>query len=97
VKEEPGNTGMKFWKKKKKLLIGYFIFSKEIKEHDVTRYANYGIRLSQTDWLIAPCMADEYQGHGLGSLMLKHLISIAHHLSTYDVYCCREVYLHQMP
>jgi ribosomal protein S18 acetylase RimI-like enzyme len=80
VKQEPENTGIKFWKRKKKLLIGYFIFSKEIKEY-ATRYADYGIRLSQTDWLLAPCVADKYQGYGLGSLMLKHLISIAHHLN----------------
>ena len=79
--QELGKTRMKFWKKKKELIIGYFIFYEGVNNHDVTRYADYGIRISQGDWQLAPCVADGYRKYGLGNLMMKHLISIAHRLN----------------
>ena len=81
IKQELGKTRIKFWKKKKKLIIGYFIFSEGVNNHDVTRYVGYGIRISQTDWQLAPCVADGYRRYGLGNLMMKHLLSIAHRLN----------------
>jgi|TARA_B100000959_G_C14856447_1_gene572377 GNAT superfamily N-acetyltransferase len=81
IKQQPVKTRIKFWKKKKKLIIGYFIFSEGVNNHDVTRYAGYGIGINQTDWQLAPCVADDYRGCGLGKLMMKHLLSIAHRLN----------------
>lgn len=81
IKQQPGKTRIKFWKKKKKLIIGYFIFSEGVNNHDVMRYAGYGIGISQTDWQLAPCVADDYRGYGLGYLMLEHLLSIARRLN----------------
>jgi ribosomal protein S18 acetylase RimI-like enzyme len=62
-------------------IVGYAIFSFQLRESQVERYKTYGILLgNQKDACIAPVVADEYQNKGLGSIMLEELINMAKRL-----------------
>jgi GNAT superfamily N-acetyltransferase len=59
-------------------IIAYFILKLGISEHELERYASYGIKLDDNlDCTFAPSVADEVQGRGLGSLLMPHLIDTA--------------------
>ena len=48
---------------------------------DVERYSKLGIPLSlRSDAALAPCVADEWQGRGLGSAMMRPLLDLARRL-----------------
>ncbi len=58
-------------------IIGYFILQLGVRDSDRKRYAGYGIELADdTDCLLAPSIADDYQTQGLGSLMLLHCFEV---------------------
>lgn len=59
-------------------IVGYFILEPRMSPHEAARYAAFGIALeSESDWLFAPSVADGYQGRGLASLAMPHLIGLA--------------------
>jgi len=58
-----------------KNIIGYFILNFGLVDHEVERYASYGIALQQSiDPLFAPCIADNYQNSGISSAVMNNLI-----------------------
>jgi ribosomal protein S18 acetylase RimI-like enzyme len=62
-------------------IIAYFMLQLGVREAELERYRKAGITLDPTsDCTLAPSVADAYQDQGLGSLMMRHLISIAHRL-----------------
>jgi GNAT superfamily N-acetyltransferase len=59
-------------------IIGVFMFSFDLAQSDIERYRGYGIELdNDTDCRISPCLADEYQNMGLGSLVMPHMADVA--------------------
>jgi GNAT superfamily N-acetyltransferase len=59
-------------------VIGYIILILGIREDDAKRYEQLGIPLNaDTDCTLAPSVADAHQSRGLGSICMKHLISVA--------------------
>jgi GNAT superfamily N-acetyltransferase len=59
-------------------IIGYFILESEMSVHEAGRYAAHGIELtSERDILFAPSILDEYQNHGLASLVMPKLLEWA--------------------
>jgi diamine N-acetyltransferase len=59
-------------------IIAYFILMLSVTEHETERYATYDIKLDgNLDCTFAPSVADEVQGHGLGSLLMSPLIDTA--------------------
>lgn len=59
-------------------IIGYFILESEMSVHEAARYAAHGIELtSEHDILFAPSILDEYQNHGLASLVMPKLLDWA--------------------
>ena len=61
----------------KSRIIAYFIVLFYILESDGKRYEEWGIPLNaKTDCQIGPSAADDYQGTGLGSMMMTHLLQL---------------------
>lgn len=61
--------------------IAYFILQMGMPEHELNRYQGAGITLDpQTDCLVAPSVADEFQGHGIGPLMMRYVLRSARRL-----------------
>lgn len=61
-----------------KQIISLFEFSFDVPEGDKKRYLNYKIQLnSENDCRLGPCIADNYQNRGLGSLIFPHMIEVA--------------------
>ena len=59
-------------------IAAYFIFLLGVRAEDRTRFASYGLALNgETDCTLAPSVADAFQGVGLGSAMLRHVVEIA--------------------
>lgn len=59
-------------------IIAYFVLLLGVREPELERYQKAGIRLDPaSDCTLAPSVGDEYQDKGLGSLMMRHLITIA--------------------
>src|SRR5262249_40104118 len=59
-------------------LIAYVLLKMGVLEEDRQRYEKLGIPLdADTDWTLAPSVADEYQDQGIGSLMMQHLLDVA--------------------
>jgi GNAT superfamily N-acetyltransferase len=57
--------------------IGYFILVPGVAEAEEKRYMGWGLPLqSGSDCTLAPSLADAYQGRGIGSLLLGHLIRV---------------------
>jgi diamine N-acetyltransferase len=55
-----------------KEIIAYTVLRRGIPEHDIARYTSYGLQSDEhNDCLLAPSVADAWQGKGLGSLMLE--------------------------
>ena len=71
-------------------VVAYLIFLLEIKhlKQAVERYAVHGMPLDgATDCAIAPCVADAYQGQGLGRLLMNAVFELARELG------CRRITL----
>ncbi len=63
-------------------IVGLMELSFGLPEDDVKRYAGYGITLDEaTDCRFGPTLADEYQGSGLGSMVLPTITDIARRFS----------------
>ncbi len=61
-----------------KKIIAFFEFSFDIPKTDKQRFLKYNIKLnSSTDCRMGPCIADEYQNQGIGSITFPYLIDIA--------------------
>jgi len=66
---------------KKEEIIGYIVLSFQFRDSQLLRYEDYKISLAKgRDICIAPVVADRYQNKGIGGLMLKKTIEIAHRL-----------------
>ncbi len=62
-------------------IIAYFILQLGITEHEMARYASYGIELDTSlDCTFAPSVSDAYQDRGLGSLLMRPMIDSARRL-----------------
>ncbi len=62
-------------------IAAYFITLFYLYDGDCKRYKEWGIPLDdRTDCQIAPSAADDYQGTGLGSMMMDFLVDIFHAL-----------------
>jgi GNAT superfamily N-acetyltransferase len=61
-------------------IIGYMVLEPGCRPGDRERYARQGIRLDQRDASFAPCVADEFQNRGVGSVMMERLFPIARQL-----------------
>ena len=60
-------------------IIGVFMFGFDIVKGDIERYRGYGIELiNDTVCRLSPCITDDYQGQGYGSLAMSHMVDIAH-------------------
>lgn len=56
-------------------IVGYFIIDFREIDHEVKRYATFGITLtSPKDPFFAPCISDQYQNLGIASLVMPHII-----------------------
>lgn len=59
-------------------IVGYFIMERALSVHEADRYRPFGIVLEPgQDLLFAPSVADAYQGLGLASLAMPHLLDLA--------------------
>lgn len=59
-------------------IIGYFLFDFAQYPHEFDRYSKLGISLDfDVDPVFAPCIADNYQGMGLASDVMPHLLTWA--------------------
>lgn len=57
-------------------LVAYAIVKKGYLDHDAPRLQSYGLILNpETDTTFAPSIADAWQGKGIGSVLLKHIIN----------------------
>ena len=60
-------------------IIGLIEYSFDLTDDDTKRFAGYGYSLHQgSDCRFGPCLADEYQDQGLGSLLFPYVVEIAH-------------------
>lgn len=58
-------------------VVAYFITLFYVYDGDRKRYEEWGIPLNDaTDCQIAPSAADDYQGTGLGRVMMEHLVEL---------------------
>ena len=61
-----------------KKLIALFEFNFDIPENDIKRFIKYNIQLNtNTDCRMGPCLADDYQNQGVGSMIFPYLLEIA--------------------
>jgi GNAT superfamily N-acetyltransferase len=59
-------------------VVGMIEFSFAITEADMLRYTAYGVSLDPaTDCRFGPTLADDYQGRGVGTLVLPFVIDVA--------------------
>lgn len=58
-------------------VIGIFEFSFDIPEGDRQRFLSYHIQPGPEVCRLGPCLADDYQNKGVGSIALPHLVNIA--------------------
>lgn len=59
-------------------VIAYFILQLRVPEHELARYAGYGIALDpETTCRIAPSVLDAYQNQGIGSPIMRHAYELA--------------------
>ena len=59
-------------------IIGLFEISFDISEDDKERFLRSGVLLDErTDCRIGPCLADEYQNKGVGSILFPAIVDIA--------------------
>jgi len=59
-------------------IIGLFEFSFDLTEDDKKRFSKYGYTLNQgSDCRFGPCLLDNYQNQGLGTVILPFIIKIA--------------------
>jgi len=64
--------------KDNKKIIALFEFSFNVPDSDHKRYSKYKIQLNSiNDCRLGPCIADDYQNRGLGSLLFSHMIKVA--------------------
>ncbi|HUW30168.1 MAG TPA: N-acetyltransferase [Planctomycetota bacterium] len=62
-------------------IIAYFIFMPGFGEHEQKRYHERGMPLAPaTDCSVAPCLADDFQNRGLGSVLMGKVLLIAKRL-----------------
>jgi GNAT superfamily N-acetyltransferase len=62
-------------------LVGYMMLHFFSREGEEKRYAACGLQLERSsDCTFAPCVADEYQGRGLGPLMATYLFEFLHRM-----------------
>ncbi|MBD3243386.1 MAG: GNAT family N-acetyltransferase [Chitinivibrionales bacterium] len=62
-------------------VVAYFLLCLNLQDGAMERYARYGIALShEQDCLIAPSVADQWQGRGLGGLFMRYAVDLAQSL-----------------
>jgi len=71
----PEHTKTRFVVKFEDQIVGYFLFDFDHYPHEYERYQKHGIHLNfSLDPVFAPCIADDFQGKGISSMMMPHLI-----------------------
>ena len=74
-------------------VIAYFILAIGVPENELNRYQAAAIALNpQTDCLVAPSVADEFQNQGAGSIMMRHVFESAQSLGRKHVVLMGGVY-----
>ncbi len=59
-------------------VIAYFILELSEPEHEIQRYAGYGIPITPQDTLrVGPSVTDAYQNQGIGSPLMNHVAQVA--------------------
>jgi diamine N-acetyltransferase len=59
-------------------IVALFEFSMDLVENDIERFRGYGVELhNETDCRFGPCVADDYQGTGLGRILFPPTVEIA--------------------
>jgi diamine N-acetyltransferase len=59
-------------------IVALFEFSMDLVENDIERFRGYGMELhNETDCRFGPCVADDYQGTGLGRILFPPTVEIA--------------------
>ena len=60
-------------------VLGYFILHSGWIAFDENRFSGYGLEQQPGDLELAPSIADNWQGHGLGTAMFKHILEELFH------------------
>jgi len=73
-------------------IIAYTVLRRGIPEHDISRYTSYGLQSDEhNDCLLAPSVADAWQGKGLGSLMFEKILDELRQTSIRRIFLWRGV------
>jgi GNAT superfamily N-acetyltransferase len=57
--------------------VAYFLLCLHVFDEEARRYEGYGVHLDNVrDCMLAPCVADEYQGQGVASALVPPLLSL---------------------
>ena len=76
-------------------VIGYFILDLAVREHQLQRYAGYGLTLDPGDCCqIAPSVSDRWQNQGIGSPLMLHILHISRRMGYKSVLLTEGVYAH---
>jgi ribosomal protein S18 acetylase RimI-like enzyme len=68
-------------------IIAYTVLRQGIPSHDAARYLSYGLQPDEhSDCLLAPSVADNCQGMGLGTLMLKKILDDLRHTNILRIF-----------
>ncbi|WP_331772123.1 GNAT family N-acetyltransferase (plasmid) [Embleya sp. NBC_00888] len=62
-------------------IVGLLEFSLALTDADVARYRAAGIRLAETDCRFGPTLADDHQGHGVGTAVFPFVREVARRLA----------------
>ncbi len=78
-------------------VIGYFILDLAVREHQLQRYAGYGLALDPAACCqIAPSVADRWQNQGIGSPLMLHIFNISRRMGFQYVLLTEGVYAHNI-
>jgi len=59
---------------KDEVIVGYAVIKKGYSEGELYRFPGYAINMNpETDYLLAPSVADDFQSQGIGSIMLAFI------------------------
>ncbi len=75
--------------------IAYFILDWNVREHQLQRYTEYGLKLDPLACCqIAPSVSDTWQNQGVGSPLMDHIFHIARRLGRQHILLTEGVYVH---
>ena len=78
-------------------VIAYFILQLTVPDHEIERYAGYGITInSETTCRIAPSVLDAYQNQGIGSPIMAQAFDIARRMGYEHILLQEGVFGHNL-